>query len=127
MKMNVPEPKKGLKTDIIRFYFYFTEGLDFFNPSRYFIAVILAIYGLLHLNSFWYIPIMFVVGCAVLICFGWLNVNHMKKTIEFFTIKRATTYGKYGYELQEQQLDKLEEILNVLKNDKLEDAKKKEV
>ena len=112
--MKVPEPAEGLKKEAVKHYFYINEGLTFCNSFRYLIMSILAIYAILKMENPWLMPLMFFVSLPVLDVLGWMNVNHVKKIIDYFRIKRATTYGKYGYELQEQQLKVLLEIKSVL-------------
>lgn len=112
--MKVPEPKKGLKREVVKYYFYIQQGLAFFNEFRYLCMGIFATYFALKLDNIWFMPVMFFIAVPILTFFGWLSVNHVKGIIDFFNVKKATVYGKYGYELNEKQLVALETIVKLL-------------
>lgn len=115
--MQVPEPPKGLKRETVKYYFYLQQGLAFFNEFRYLIMGILSIYVILKIKNPLLIPLMFIIAVPVLIFFGWVSINHVKKIIDYFNVIKATTYGKYGVDLQEEQLKvlrKIEKELNEL-------------
>ena len=112
--MKVTEPPKGLKREAVKYYFYTQQGLTLLNEFRYLLMGIFATYFSLRLDNVWLIPIMFVVAVPILMFFGWLSINHIKKIIDYLSIKKATTYGKYGYELNEKQLEALNKIVKIL-------------
>ena len=116
--MRVKEPPKGLKRELVKYYFYTQQGLTLLNEFRYLVMGIFAMYFSLRLDNIWLIPIMFIVAVPLLMFFGWLSINHIQKIIDYFHIKRATTYGKYGYELNEKQLEALTKIVKLLEEKK---------
>ena len=113
--MRVPEPPNGLKKSAVKYYFYSQQGLKLLNEFRYLVMGIFATYFSLRLENIWLIPIMFIVAIPILIVIGWVSVNHVQKIIDYFHTKRATTYGKYGFDLNERQLKTLEDIRDELR------------
>ena len=113
--LGIETPEDGIKKEVVKHYFYVQQGLNMLNLFRNLFYIIGIGYIALKLNNPFIMVPVFIVSLFLLDCLGWLDVNHMKKIIDYFNIKKATTYGKYGFKLQEKQIELLEEIRDKIK------------
>lgn len=100
----------GTKNKVVRYYFYSKRGLELFNEFRYLLMLIFGAYVMLKLTNPFYLLLMFVVSLPVLIFFGWLQVHHMAKIINWLDIEFASYWSRYSFELQERQVKATEEM-----------------
>jgi hypothetical protein len=100
----------GYRNKAIRTYFYLREGLNLLNDFKYLVAGILALYVVLKIESTLLLGVMFIVAIPILIVAGYYWVHRAKKSLDWFAIEFTTHFGKYGFELQEKQIELLEEI-----------------
>jgi hypothetical protein len=100
----------GSKNKAIRWYFYTQRGLALFNEFRYLLMGIFGIYLLMKLDNPLWLFMMFVVSVPILVFFGWLQVHHMAKVINWLDIEFASYWSRYSFELQERQVKALEDI-----------------
>ena len=119
MKENpyVHENWTGTKNKLIRYYFYCNRGLDVFNNFRYVIMAVFGIYYTLHLHQPLWLIGMIIISVPILTIIGYYSVHHIGKVIDWLNIKFSSHYGKYTYELMENQLSELKEITRELKRD----------
>jgi hypothetical protein len=94
----------------IRYWFYISRGLDLFNNFRYVFMLIFGIYFTLKLGNYAWLVVMFVIFVPILGGIGYLSVHHMGKVIDWLSVKFSTHYGKYQYELLEDQVGLLTDI-----------------
>lgn len=106
----------GSKNFFIRIYFYCLRGSDVVNNFRNTIIMIGLIYIALKLNNLWILPLIFIPSLFFLCVAGWYQTHHMGKVIDWLNVRYSTHYSKYSYELMENQLKKLGEILEEIKN-----------
>lgn len=106
----------GIKNKSVKMYFYTQRGLGLFNEFRYVFMVIFGIYMMLKMSNPWIMLIMFLVTVPILIIAGWFQVHHMAKVMNFLDVEFASYWTRYGYELQEQNLDTLNKIKESLSN-----------
>jgi hypothetical protein len=100
----------GTKNKIVRYYFYSQRGLALFNEFRYLFMLLFGIYVLLKLQNPIWLLVMFLTALPLLIGFGWLQVHHMAKIINWLDVEFASYWSRYSFELQERQVKAIEEI-----------------
>ncbi len=100
----------GWKNQLIRVYFYLSQGLDVVNQFKYLVAGVLAFYYMLGRDDLRLLITMFVVSIPVLIVVGYIWAKRVRKSMDWFAIEHTTHFAKYGYELQEKTIALLEEI-----------------
>lgn len=101
---------KGTQNRIIRYYFYVNRGLSLLNEARYLVMAVLAIYAILKLDHWIYIPLMFFGALPVLGVLGYISVHFMAKVMDFLTVRFGTHYQKYSVDLQEKTLEALNKL-----------------
>ena len=106
----------GTKNRSVRYYFYVQKGLALLNELRYLVMAIMGIYVIFKFNNPLLMPLMFFASVPILVFFGWLDVHHMAKIMEFLNIKYSTHYSKRNYDLQEERNILIKELLKELKN-----------
>ena len=105
----------GSKNKAIRFYFYSQRGLALFNEFRYLLMAIFGLYLLMKLsNPVWFL-VMFMISCPALIMFGWIQVHHLAKVMDWLNIEFATYWSRYQFDLQERQVRAVESIDSKMK------------
>lgn len=119
--MHIEEPGQdywsGKKNKAIRYYYYTQKGLELLNEFRYLVMIIFGVYLAMKVDNVLLLPLMFLVALPVLIFLGWLSVHHMKKVMEWISIKFSTHWGMYSYRLQEERNKILREIRDEKKKD----------
>lgn len=100
----------GTRNKFIRYYFYCQRGLDLFNNFRYVIMAIFGVYYTLKLKNPAMLLLMAGISIPMLMFIGYYSVHHVGKVIDWLSVKFSTHYGKYTYELMEEQLDNLKAI-----------------
>ncbi len=100
-------------------YFYLQTGLNKVNEFKYIIGFIIALYYAAQFDNFWLMPLAFLVVLPILIVLGALWVKFFAKRIDWLGTKFATHWSKYGFELQEKQVELLEEINKKLNTPKI--------
>lgn len=100
----------GPRNKFIRYYFYCQRGLDLFNNFRYVIMAIFGVYYTLHLKQPALLLVMAGVSMPALMLIGYYSVHHIGKVVDWLNVKFSTHYGKYTYDLMEQQVELLEEL-----------------
>jgi len=100
----------GSKNKSIRFYFYSQRGLALFNEFRYLFMLIFGLYVLMKLSNPVWLVGMFVVSLPLLILFGWIQVHHLAKVMDWLNIEFATYWSRYQFDLQERQVKAVESI-----------------
>lgn len=120
---------EGWINRLIRWYYYFTEGMAQMNAARTIgyaligIAGVLAIDGSsLELRNILMLGMIGLGFIPLLIFIGYLWVVRGKKSTEYFQIKYTSTFGRYSVELQEEQMRLLKEIAEGIRelNNKLD-------
>lgn len=108
----------GNANKIIRYYYYSQRGLALFNEFRYVFMLIFGVYITLKLqNPLWLVG-MFLISIPILIGVGWVAVHHVSKVVDWLSIEFSTHWGRYTYDLQEQQNRILTEIRDEMKGKK---------
>lgn len=115
MQENKDDMWTGSKNKYIRWYFYSQRGLALFNEFRYLLMLIFGAYVVLKLKDPVWMAVMFAAALPVLVIFGWFQVNHMAKVINFLDIHYGSYWSKRSLEWQERQLKAVESI-----NEKME-------
>ena len=100
----------GAKNKSIRYYFYVQRGLALFNEFRYVIMTVMGLYFFLKLSNPLWMLLMFLICMPILIFFGWLQVHHMAKVMNWLDIEFASYWSRYSFELSERTVKALEEI-----------------
>ena len=101
-----------MKENLIKIYFYVTSGQAVVDQFRYLIMGIFALYVMLKLSSYIYLLLMFLLALPVLFVLGWLNVHYISKVKERLSMKHGTHYGIKQYELQEETVKLLKELVD---------------
>lgn len=105
---------------IIRLYYYFQEGVNQLNSVRTLGYALIGIAGVFAVSkseaNYWGIIIAVgLISLPIFILVGYLWVKRGRKSTEYFALKYTSTYGKYGVELQEEQMRLLREIRDGIK------------
>lgn len=100
----------GAKNKAIRMYFYTQRGLALFNEFRYLAMLIFGVYVVMKLSNPIWLGVMFLIAVPLLIVFGWMQVHHMAKTINWLDVEFASHWTRYSFELQEKIVKNLEAI-----------------
>lgn len=106
----------GVENIFIRIYFYLAKGLDVLNLFRNLFLAIFALYVTLKLANPFYMVVMLIVSCLILIVIGRYSVLRMAKVIEWLNLRFSTHYGIRSFNYTEKQTELLEEILKELKH-----------
>jgi hypothetical protein len=106
----------GTKNKVIRFYFYSQRGLQLLNEFRYVFLLVFGIYMAMKLANPAWLLVLFLVILPFLIFFGWLQVHHMAKVINWLDVEFASFWSRYNFELQERQTKAIEEINLKIRN-----------
>lgn len=107
----------GTKNTIIRMYFYVLKGMDILNQFRNLFFLIFGVYVAFKLSNIIWLVLMFCISIPLLLFAGYVSVHHIGKVVDWLSVRFATHYTNYTYELMELQISKLEEIIKELKND----------
>lgn len=100
-----------------RQYFYIQEGINNVSQFRtiaYFLIGIGLIFKIDNTNY----KLLGSIGLAVLPVLwilGYIMATRGNKSLDYFRMKELTTFGKYGIEMQERNLQQQDEIINLLK------------
>ncbi len=103
----------------IRYYFYLCQGLSVINDFRNLFLVILGIYIALKLANVLWMVGMFIPSVLLLTVLGYYNVHRVGKVKDFLTIKFSTHYGMKSFNYSQEQVKLLEEIKELLKQQKV--------
>lgn len=103
-----------VKENLIKLYFYVTSGQSVVDRFRYLIMGIFALYVMLKLTNPLYLILMLIVSIPVLLGVGWYDVHKISKIRERLSIQFGTHYGIKQFELQEETVEILKEILKKL-------------
>ncbi len=106
---------EGNTNKTIRYYFYSQRGLALFNEFRYLFMLIFGIYITFKLTNPIYLVGMFLISTPLLILVGYVSVHHVSKVMDWLSIEFSTHFSRYSYTLLENQLKRLDEILDELK------------
>lgn len=101
----------GTKNRLIRYYFYCNKGLDTFNNFRYVFMAIAGLYFALHLHQPLWLLVMFIVAIPLLTLIGYYSIHHINKVQDWLNIRFGTHYGLYGYKLQEEIRDGIQQLI----------------
>lgn len=110
---------------VIRFYYYFKEGVNQVNGLRSIAYILIGIAGVFALkdspHGYVIVGVIAIALVPVLTVLGWLWVTRGKKSEEYYQVRYTSAYGKYQVEMQEEQLRQNERIVELLQviNDKL--------
>mgnify|MGYP001588855916 FL=1 len=99
-----------------RQYFYTQEGLGSVGQFRT-IAYFLIGFGLIFNIEQTNYKLLGLIGLAVvpvLWILGYVMVTRGNKSLEYFKVKELSTFGKYGVEMQERNLNQQDEIIKLL-------------
>lgn len=117
--IEMPNEKKlywdGNKNKSIRIYFYSQRGLALFNEFRYLFMLIFGLYMLMKLSNPIWLAVMFFIASPVLVIFGWFQVHHMAKVINYLDVEFATFWTRYSFDLQKRTVTALEDINGKIK------------
>jgi len=105
--------KTGLKNVVVRLYFYCSRGMDLVNQFRNLFLLIFGVYFTFKLAAPVWLAVMFSVAVPGLILAGWVQVNHMAKTLNWLEVEYASHWTRYSFELQEKILEELKRINTV--------------
>lgn len=108
----------GLINRCIRHYYYLQEGMQQLNGLRTIGYALIGLAGVLAVaksGNYWILAVIGLAAIPVLDLLGWLWVTRGKKSTEYYQMRYTTTYGKYGFELQEEILSTLKRIEEKLK------------
>jgi len=100
-----------MKDILVKSYFYLNQGVGVLNQFRNLFLAIFGVYLTLKLTSPILIVVMFIVSVPILIVVGYYNIHKIAKTSEQLSIKYGTHYGIKQFELMEEQVRLLKEIL----------------
>jgi len=117
LKLPKSEYWNGSKNKAIRYWYYIVTGLDLFNQFRYLILAIAGLCFWLQLKNPMFFLLIFIISCVILGLFGWMKIHHMGKTMDYLNIEFSTHFGRYGYELQEKQIELLKKIVEEMKHE----------
>lgn len=98
-------------TTLIKLYFYLNSGVTILNNFRNLFLGIFALYFALKLTSPILLVLMFIVSIPLLIVAGYYNVHRVAKVSEQLSIKFGTHYGLKQFELMEEQVALLKELV----------------
>lgn len=101
---------EGRTNRFVRWYFYVQKGLDLVNNFKYVGAAIFGLYFALKLTGWIILALMSIASILLLFVLGWLWVWKMAKIMDWLQVALGTHWSRYGYELQEKQIQLLEEI-----------------
>lgn len=93
-----------------RYWFYLNRGLEIFNQFKYLFAFFLGVYFALKLKGIIWLIGMTVLSLPILMIIGYWSAHHFAKVLDWLNVKFSTHYGKYNFELMEDQLKELKEI-----------------
>lgn len=105
---------------LIRLYYYFQEGVNQLNSVRTLGYALIGIAGVFAVSqseaNYWGIIIAVgLISIPIFVVAGYLWVKRGRKSTEYFALKYTSTYGKYGVQMQERQMQLLEEINEEIK------------
>ena len=101
----------GKKNFLIRLYFYMTSGVGIVNEFRNVGLGIFAAYFALKLDNPMLLILMAGLCVPVLIIMGYYNVHKISKVKDWLNIKFGSHYGIKQFELQEQQVALLKQLI----------------
>lgn len=107
---------------IIRWYYYFTEGMAQMNAARTIayaligIAGVLAIGGqkTLSLHNILILGAITLILIPILCLIGFLWATRGKKSTEYYQMRFTSVFGKYGIEMSERQIEQHDRIIELL-------------
>ncbi len=109
------EYTKGIKSLLIRVYFYIEQGLNVLNLFRNLFLGIFGLYITLKLTNYMYLVAMTAISMPILAIMGYYSVHKINKTKEWLNIKFSTHYAKKTFDYQEDMVKSLQEINKKIK------------
>jgi hypothetical protein len=101
---------KGNKNNMIRVYFYLSNGLAILNEFKNLFLIIFAAYFTLGIQNPIWIGIMAVVGLIGLTIVGYFSVHHIARIKEWLAVRFGTHFGIQNFDYVKRQTELLEEI-----------------
>lgn len=101
-----------MKDILVKAYFYLNQGVNVLNQFRNLFLGIFGVYITLKLTSPILIVIMLLVSIPVLIAVGYYNIHKVAKVSEQLSVKYGTHYNIKQFEMIEEQVRLLKEILS---------------
>lgn len=100
-----------MKETLIKLYFYVTSGQAVVDQFRYLIMGVFALYVMLKLTNPLFLVLMLIIAMPVLFLLGWCNVHYISKVRERLSVQYGTHYQLKQFEMMEEQVKLLKEIL----------------
>ncbi len=106
---------KGGLNHTVRAWFYLNKGLDLVNQFKYLVAGILAVYYMLHLDSYAVLLTIFFVSIPLLVLAGWFYTHKMAKAIEWTGMVFSSYFARYNVDMAERNVENMTETVTLLK------------
>src|SRR3990167_122951 len=111
----------GKINQIIRWYYYFTEGVGQLNSARtlgYALIGLGGVFAVSQTGSNWLLIIgIGLIAIPILTLGGYIWVRRGKKSSEYYQIKYTSPFGRYNIQMSEKQVTNLNRIIE--QNDRI--------
>lgn len=114
----VPSYWEGPKNILIRYYVYAQRGLSLINDFKYLVAGIMAGYVILKFASPIWMLWIGLISLPILILIGRWQLHKVQKVSEWVGTQFGSVTKYNSYNMSIRQLEILEEILKILRDEK---------
>ena len=107
---------QGWINKVFRLFFYFQDGLGQIGALKT-IAYFLIGFGLIFKvdqSNYLLLALIGLSSTPFIIWLGFVMITRGNKSMDYFKIKHASTYSKYGVELAERNIQQNDEIIQLL-------------
>ena len=105
---------KGIKSLMIRCYFYIEQGLNVLNMFRNLFLGIFGLYITLKFTNYMYMVAMVFGSLPILAIVGYYSVHKINKTKEWLNIKFSTHYAMKTFDYNKDTAESLKKILAIM-------------